>query len=120
MLDDDEIWDEFRWEEFMKEQDKKVDRYMELFYRYKDDPNRDQMIAREMGWTWLLDDAQPEEDTFAPEEEDVEDGEEWKSRSGIQRESFEIDRFEELPAYQKARAFAVRSMRFVEELPEDK
>ena len=48
MDDEHEIWDEFRWEEFMKEQDKKVDRYMELFYRYKDDPNRDEIIAKEM------------------------------------------------------------------------
>ena len=54
MNSDNEIWDEFKWEEFMKEQDKKLDRYMELFYRYQDDPNCDEIIAREMGWTWLL------------------------------------------------------------------
>ena len=28
---------------------------MELLERYIDDPNRDQIIAREMGWNHLLD-----------------------------------------------------------------
>src|SRR5258708_2137135 len=120
MYEENEIWDEFRWEEFMKEQDKKVDRYMELFYRYQDAPNRDEMIAREMGWTWLLEDLQNERDSPEPDEDDVEEGEEWKSQSGVRQEGFDLNRFEQLPAYQRARTFASRAMKFVDQLPEDK
>ena len=58
MPDDEEpekIWDEYDWERFLQQQDKKTEKYMELLERYMDDPNRDQIIAREMGWYHLLD-----------------------------------------------------------------
>lgn len=51
----DKIWDEYDWERFLQQQDRKTERYMELLERYIDDPNRDQIIAREMGWYHLLD-----------------------------------------------------------------
>ena len=47
-------WDEYQWERFLQQQDHKTEKYMELLERYLDDPNRDQIIAREMGWTQLL------------------------------------------------------------------
>ena len=47
-------WDEYDWERFLQQQDSKTERYMELFEKYIDDPNRDQIIAREMGWPHLL------------------------------------------------------------------
>src|SRR5207245_1660097 len=50
-------WDEYDWERFLQQQDRKTERYMELLEKYIDDPNRDQIIAREMGWHHLLDDA---------------------------------------------------------------
>ena len=53
-------WDEYDWERFLQQQDSKTERYMELFEKYIDDPNRDQIIAQEMGWTHLLD--QPAEE----------------------------------------------------------
>src|SRR5437867_4026366 len=94
---DNEIWDEFQWEKFMREQDKKVERYMELFYRYKDDPNRDQIIAREMGWRWLLDSRDDHSEDSYPvqdgEMEEYEEGEEWKRAAGIDDESDEFDSF---------------------------
>src|SRR5437588_9209391 len=58
MADPDEpekIWDEYDWERFLQQQDRKTEKYMELLERYIDDPNRDQIIAREMGWNHLLD-----------------------------------------------------------------
>src|ERR1700759_2821420 len=58
MADNDEpekTWDEYDWERFLQQQDRKTERYMELLERYIDDPNRDQIIAREMGWYHLLD-----------------------------------------------------------------
>jgi hypothetical protein len=51
----EKIWDEYDWERFLQQQDRKTERYMELLEKYIDDPNRDQIIAREMGWYHLLD-----------------------------------------------------------------
>jgi hypothetical protein len=53
----EKIWDEYDWERFLQQQDRKTERYMELLEKYIDDPNRDQIIAREMGWYHLLDEA---------------------------------------------------------------
>jgi len=52
----DKVWDEYDWERFLQQQDRKTERYMELLEKYIDDPNRDQIIAREMGWNHLLED----------------------------------------------------------------
>ena len=51
----DGAWDEYDWERFLQQQDHKTEKYMELLEKYLDDPQRDQIIAREMGWTQLLD-----------------------------------------------------------------
>jgi len=48
------IWDEYDWERFLKQQDQRTEKYMELLERYIDDPQRDEIIAREMGWTQIL------------------------------------------------------------------
>lgn len=53
----EKIWDEYDWERFLQQQDRKTEQYMELLEKYIDDPNRDQIIAREMGWTHLLDES---------------------------------------------------------------
>ncbi|MEI8234408.1 MAG: hypothetical protein WCH57_06940 [Verrucomicrobiota bacterium] len=46
----EKIWDEYDWERFLQQQDRKTERYMELLEKYIDDPERDQIIAQEMGW----------------------------------------------------------------------
>ena len=46
----EKVWDEYDWERFLQQQDRKTERYMELLEKYIDDPERDQIIAREMGW----------------------------------------------------------------------
>src|SRR5579862_2047378 len=51
----EKVWDEYDWERFLQQQDRKTEKYVELLERYIDDPNRDQIIAREMGWNHLLD-----------------------------------------------------------------
>jgi hypothetical protein len=48
------MWDEYDWERFLQQQDRKTEKYMELLEKYLDDPQRDQIIAQEMGWTQLL------------------------------------------------------------------
>ena len=48
------VWDEYDWERFLQEQDQKTEKYMQLVETYLVDPQRDEIIAREMGWTQLL------------------------------------------------------------------
>jgi hypothetical protein len=50
----DRAWDEYDWERFLQQQDHKTEKYMELLEKYLDHPQRDQIIAKEMGWTQLL------------------------------------------------------------------
>lgn len=54
MADDDfdtpEIWDEYQWEKFLQQQDRNTEKYFGLLEKYIDDPDRDRIIANEMGW----------------------------------------------------------------------
>lgn len=50
---EDKEWDEFDYEKFMRECDARTEKYSELMDKYLDHPDRDQIIAREMGWSWL-------------------------------------------------------------------
>jgi hypothetical protein len=89
----DRAWDEYDWERFLQQQDSKTERYMELFEEYIDHPDRDQIIAREMGWSHLIERAEEEieESNFEIEEEsDIED-----------------ETFESHPLYQTAFALTV-------------
>jgi hypothetical protein len=113
MADDpqpERIWDEYDWERFLQQQDRKTERYMELLEKYIDHPDRDQIIAREMGWTHLLDEdgerwaEEVEEmfeeemsDTLSDEEEDDEDAE-----ADDAEEDYEVH-----PLYQAAFALTV-------------
>ena len=86
---DDDAWDEERWEAFLREHDRRVDRYMSLFLRFTAKhprPDADDVAAinewkdglrnflREKGWRrddlflpfFLLDD-EPDDDDTAPE-----------------------------------------------------
>ena len=67
-------WDEYDWERFLQQQDHKTEKYMELLEKYLDDPNRDQIIAREMGWTQLLEGKDWTQEVDALLEEDGGDG----------------------------------------------
>ena len=49
------VWDEYQWERFLQQQEGKAEKYMRLLEEYLDDPQREEIIAREMGWTHLLD-----------------------------------------------------------------
>ncbi len=45
--------DEFEWERCLKQSDILNDRFTTLLDKYADNPDRDRLMAREMGWTWL-------------------------------------------------------------------
>jgi len=66
-------WDEYDWERFLQQQDHKTEKYMELLEKYLDDPNRDQIIAREMGWTQLLEGKDWTQEVDALLEEDADE-----------------------------------------------
>lgn len=51
--DRERAWDEYDWERFLQQQDQKTEKYMELLEKYIDDPQRDEIVAREMGWCHL-------------------------------------------------------------------
>jgi len=68
-------WDEYDWERFLQQQDHKTEKYMELLEKYLDDPQRDQIIAREMGWTQLLESKDWNAEVDALLDEDSTDGE---------------------------------------------
>lgn len=114
----DKVWDEYDWERFLQQQDRKTEKYMELLERFIDDPNRDQIIAREMGWYHLLDrdgekwaeevDALFEE-TF---EEDRDDGE----TEADADDDLALDGYEVHPLYQASFALTIWIDQFFEEL----
>ena len=47
---DREEWDEYDWELFLRRADTRAAKYQELFETFARRPDRDQLIAREMGW----------------------------------------------------------------------
>jgi len=116
----EKIWDEYDWERFLQQQDLKTERYMELLEKYVDDPERDQIIAQEMGWPHPVDseefnwselsfEASSEDEGFEEEECEEEDAEETE---GIP-ESFELH-----PLYQASFALTVWIDQIFDEIDE--
>ena len=70
---EDKEWDEFDYEKFMRECDARTDKYAELLDKYMDHPDSDRIIAQEMGWTWLEEalDAQEEKGAAANPGQDL-------------------------------------------------
>lgn len=79
--EDERIWDEFQWERFLQQQDQKTEKYMELLEKYLDDPQRDEIIAQEMGWSQLLEAKDWEDEVDALASEDWRSEEEDQSSS---------------------------------------
>ncbi len=105
MADDEppaRMWDEYDWERFLQQQDRKTERYMELLEKYIDDPNRDQIIACEMGWHHLLNDEEMEDI-------DSQFSEEMKSLAAEEDMDLdaEAEAFEAHPLYQASFALTV-------------
>ena len=97
------MWDEYDWERFLQQQDRKTEKYMQLLETYLDDPQRDEIIAREMGWTQLLDPKDWSAEVDALLDEDVDDEDDFSmekaARSG--------ETFEEHSLYRAAFALTI-------------
>jgi hypothetical protein len=58
-----DVWTEDIWERFLQQADARAARYQDLFETLLDHPDRDRLVAEEMGWTRKLDDcAEADED----------------------------------------------------------
>ncbi len=88
--DSERAWDEYDWERFLQQQDQKTEKYMELLEKYIDDPQRDEIVAREMGWCHLneksAEDWDEEGDSFLDE---AGEGDDSSSFQQADAESFE-------------------------------
>ena len=105
----DKIWDEYDWERFLQQQDRKTEKYMELLERYIDDPNRDQIIAREMGWNHLLDKDGREwvENVDSLFDEELADADTEEEEGEDDKDELAEDGFEVHPLYQASFALTV-------------
>lgn len=102
----DRVWDEYEWERFLQQQDHKTEKYMELLEKYLDHPQRDQIIAREMGWTQLLNEEEGE--TWSDEVDAMlaEESTSGENRIGEDASTF-TDGFEDHTLYRAAFALTV-------------
>jgi hypothetical protein len=69
---EDRPMDEFGYEKFMRESDARTDRYMELLDKYEGHPDREKIVAREMGWEWLEEALEADERGALPPQEEME------------------------------------------------
>ena len=69
--------DEFEWELFLRASDRRGTKLGELMEKYSDDPNRDRLIAQEMGWSHIVEmlDAEAASDEDSDSADEFEDGE---------------------------------------------
>jgi hypothetical protein len=61
-------WDEFDYEKLLRESDARTDKYSELLDKYIDHPDRERIIAKEMGWNSLEEELEEEDDGKCHEE----------------------------------------------------
>jgi hypothetical protein len=105
-------WDEYDWERFLQQQDQKTENYMELLEKYLDDPQRDQIIAREMGWTHLLENRE-----WNSELDSLMDDGEPDDQLGQNDEPDDSDTFEDHALYRAAFALTVWTDRLFDQNP---
>ena len=97
------MWDEYEWERFLQQQDGKTEKYMQLLETYLDDPERDEIIAREMGWTQLLDAKDWSADVDALLDEDAKE----EDDPDIDKSARSAESFEEHDLYRAAFALTI-------------
>ena len=67
----EEPLDEFGHEKLMRESDARTDRYMQLLAKYEHHPDRERIVAREMGWEWLEEALEADERGALPPREKI-------------------------------------------------
>jgi hypothetical protein len=64
--------DEFTYEKLLRESDARTDKYLELVQKYDGHPDREKIVAREMGWEWLEEALEADERGALPPREKME------------------------------------------------
>ncbi len=103
-----ELWDEYQWERFLQLQDRKTEQYFELFEKYQNHPERDEIIAGEMGWS------------ESDDEEDDEDASDWMEASDeedddSEDEDAELEELQHSEVYMQSMELNRRVFMLVEE-----
>jgi hypothetical protein len=62
-------WDEVRYEQFLRESDALTEKYGRLLKKYADHTDSERIIAREMGWSWLEEALDQQEEDESKQEE---------------------------------------------------
>jgi len=114
-----EIWDEHQWEEFMRESDKRSEKYVRLLKEYSDHPDCDRIIAIKMGWFHMLPETDCDDSRSLLDEHfsEYEEGDEWKQITGY--DPIEFDDFEDFPLYQKAYEYTIKGIDFLKNQIDD-
>jgi replicative superfamily II helicase len=122
----EEAWDEYVWERFLQEQDRNTEKYFALLETYMDHPNRDEIIAEQMGWSVFEAAETADEDTedcetpeFLLEEEEEEADDEFEefTQSAVYADTLRLHKWinrlfdsrEDLREHPEAVRFATRS-----------
>ncbi len=113
-----EIWDEFRWEEFLRRQEKRLDTYLEIFYKCGGDIAGQTVIAKALGLSEHFDFGSGfgEEDPYLLEFDEELDGESWKQFTDYEEYDDHRAGLERLPAFRVAQGFALSVNDFVDVL----
>ena len=69
---EDNSFDEFSYEKLMRESDARTDKYMKLLEKYEGHPDREKIVAREMGWDWLEEALEADQRGALPTSESIE------------------------------------------------
>ena len=107
------MWDEYDWERFLQQQDQKTEKYMQLVETYLDDPQRDEIIAREMGWTQLLEAKDWSAEVDALFDKDLQEDDDF----GPEDVTKSVEAFEEHGLYQAAFALTMWIDRLFDQKP---
>jgi hypothetical protein len=103
MSDDDfrdPPWTEQQWEEFMRKSDARSARFGELLETLRDHPDRDAIIAREMGWD--RDPDRPPLDVPLPQE--------WSEADADEDPFFDSDGDDDIDAYLRGKRNSLEAM----------
>lgn len=123
--ENEEPWDEFKWEEFLKQSDERADKLGKIIEEHSNDPNLQDIIAREMGWNKPPEGESedfPGESDFLFDNEEDEEGEEWKAATGqlhdYDKEEKGLPDFKTDPLYNPAFDLGIAAHDWAKSLPE--
>jgi hypothetical protein len=101
---EDRPWTEEEWERLLRSSELRAARFEELFETLENHPDRDRIIAEEMGWDPELLCEDPEQDAAEEFEEELEPDEEWEEEDRRQQAALES-----MPAYAEAQDWSAKA-----------